>query len=88
MNEPVMKFYDVTCETNGCKAEQFTLRCLALENPLFICGGCGQTITNFALCADQETKDGCIAFCPDSNNHHSFSECIDALNNRNTNGTM
>lgn len=88
MDEPTMKFYNITCATSGCVAENFTIRGLGVEGTTFICGSCGQIVDNVTVCEDQETKDGCIAFCPDSNNHHSFSECIDALNNRTRNGTI
>lgn len=76
MEEQEMIFYNVTCHTTGCRAEEFTIRSLAILNTLFMCGGCGQMVDDFSICEDQNTKDGCVAFCKNSANHSSWTECF------------
>ena len=71
-------FYHMTCTTPGCAGNGITYRGPGPEETTFACGSCGNSITNWELSPDQSTKDGCIAFCPDSASHNSWAECVNA----------
>lgn len=49
MDEIEFKDYTVTCETDGCENTNIPITLPApTVNPYFICGACGQNITNVA----------------------------------------
>ena len=49
-DEIVFVDYDVTCETAGCGNMMITITVRApAENPYFVCGPCGLSISNVQL---------------------------------------
>lgn len=45
--EELLALYDTHCATEGCPNGEFTIRVPAgVNNPVVICGGCGQLITD------------------------------------------
>lgn len=46
---------DVTCRTADCENQSFTIRVTApVENQLFVCGACGQQITEIQSVESKE----------------------------------
>lgn len=78
MDEVKHLFYNMTCRTEGCIANNVTIRGLGPEQTSFMCGSCSKVIEDFTICQDQETKDGCVEFCPDSASHSNWAECYNA----------
>jgi len=79
MDEIKYVFYNVTCHTVDCEANNVKVRGLGPENTVFMCGTCGVNIDDVVLCEDQDTKDGCIEFCPDSANHKNWVQCYNSM---------
>lgn len=78
-------FYEMTCTNSLCQANNMQIRGLGPEETTFACGSCMEGITLWSISEDQETKDGCVSFCPESNLHNSWAQCYNSYLKRSSN---
>ena len=74
-----LTFRNTVCHTEGCISENIIMRAPSPDNCEFLCGPCGVMITDVTIALDQETREGCVDFCPEPENHVGPFDCNAAL---------
>jgi hypothetical protein len=71
-------FYEMTCTNIVCEANDMQIRGIGPLETAFACGSCMHEITLWSVSEDQETKDGCVSFCPESELHVGWAQCYNS----------
>ena len=78
-----MIYRNAICHTESCQLNGLIMRGYVLVNSTHACGPCGSVVEDVTVALDQETKEGCVDFCPEPEKHIGPLDCNAAFIERN-----